>query len=168
MTLRRMHLYHCQHSELALSRISRTLSLPTMISLGLSLLPFPLVLVPFPSTSNIVGTMRFSDSLCFFAILLSACPATSASPGPADPSDPSEPPESAALAPAGAGRYLGCATDPVERGLGRGLIQAAANSSTSMTLVRCRAFCDSKGFYFSGAEYGAECYCEGYQARILL
>ncbi len=29
----------------------------------------------------------------------------------------------------------------------------------SLTLESCRAFCDSKGTIFFGAEYGRECYC---------
>lgn len=51
--------------------------------------------------------------------------------------------------PAAAGKYYGCATE----GSGGRVLSGTSTTSSNMTLEMCRAFCDSKGFYFSGTEY---------------
>jgi len=55
--------------------------------------------------------------------------------------------------PAAAGTYFGCATEGTNGG--RALTGPSLTSNT-MTLEMCRAFCDSKGYYFSGAEYATQ------------
>jgi hypothetical protein len=57
--------------------------------------------------------------------------------------------------PASAGTYYGCA----QEGTSGRTLSGASTTSATMTLEMCRAFCDSKGFFFSGVEYSQQCYC---------
>ena len=59
--------------------------------------------------------------------------------------------------PRAAGAYAGCATDKNIK-VGRALT-GSSYTSPNMTLVGCRQFCDTNGYFFSGTEYSDQCFC---------